>query len=306
MISIIVCTRNRQGSLARLLEDLREARFADDAELLVVDNGSAGGPGPMLTGLTRVGDLPARVLEEPRLGQSFARNRGIDAARGGWLLFLDDDVRLAPDWAPRLTGELERLGAVAGGGRVDPVWPAGLPRWVSTDPDRVERIAFVQFSLGDRSRLLNPDDAPPIGCNMGFRREVFASLGGFATALGHAGNRLIGGEDAEVFARLRAAGMPAGYVADAVVRHPVDPERLTLGYLIRRRYWEGIGASGQPRVAGRALAGVPGAVWRAFGRHAASATGAALRGDWPAAAHHLGGAAHRVGFAVGSWRGPPS
>ncbi len=301
-LSIVITTRDRRATLVQLLEDLAlSLPSPGGGELLVVDNGSTDGTAGALAGRTRIGPYPFHVLEEPVAGQSAARNRAIAGASGEWILFLDDDVRVPPQWASRLVAGLERLSAEAGGGRVDPTWPPKLPRWVATDPARIERIVFVQYELGSASRVLDPVDPTPVGCNMAFRREVLATHGGFMTTLGHTGRRLMGGDDAEMFARLRAAGTRLGYVADAAVTHPVSPDRLTLGYLLRRRYWEGFGAAGHGSPSGRSLARVPSAAWRALGRNLSGAIGAAARTDWPAAAHHLGGVAHRAGYAVGRW-----
>lgn len=60
-------------------------------EVLVVDDGSVG---PV--------ELPqharARVVRHPRSrGSAAARNTGLEAARGRWVTFLDDDDRLLPD-----------------------------------------------------------------------------------------------------------------------------------------------------------------------------------------------------------------
>lgn len=74
-------------------------------EVLVVDDGSTDDS----AGVAEAFGLPVRVIRQANGGESTARNRGIDEARGDWLAFLDaDDV-----WEPH---KLERQLAAVGPG----------------------------------------------------------------------------------------------------------------------------------------------------------------------------------------------
>ena len=90
LVSVIIPTVGRP-SLRTAIECLK-----DDArvEIVVVDDSEHG--------LTEAEVAPARLLRGPRLGFGGpARNVGMDAARGAWLLMLDDDDMLHPrtvDW----------------------------------------------------------------------------------------------------------------------------------------------------------------------------------------------------------------
>src|SRR5262249_54915625 len=74
----------------------------------VVDDGSTDDSAAVARAL----GPPVRLLQQPNQGESVARNRGIEEARGEWVAFLDaDDV-----WIPE---KLERqLAAVEGRDRV--------------------------------------------------------------------------------------------------------------------------------------------------------------------------------------------
>jgi hypothetical protein len=94
-----------------------------------------------------------------------------------------------------------------------------------------------------RDRLADePDEAQPVyamgpfgtGCNMAFRREVLAGLGGFDTALGP-GTPSLAGEDLLLFLRLLTSGGRLAYEPSAVVWHShrsqeADLRRQITGY----------------------------------------------------------------------------
>jgi len=103
MISVVIPTYNRAGLLKKAVDSVLGQTFRD-FELIVVDDGSDDGKGDLLAAYG--GRLCA--LRQENRGHSAARNRGIAAARGEWIAFLDSD-----DWwdARKLTiqlGEMER------------------------------------------------------------------------------------------------------------------------------------------------------------------------------------------------------
>lgn len=103
-VSVVIPTHNRTA----LLElTLRSVLWQQDVSLeaIVVDDGSIAGTVQVVPGLD---DPRVRVIRnDSAQGVSAARNRGIDASRGSWVAFLDDDDL----WAPRKLAE--QLGAVS-------------------------------------------------------------------------------------------------------------------------------------------------------------------------------------------------
>ena len=92
-VSIIVPTRNRRDWLHEALRSVREQTWSDK-EIVVVDEASTDDTLAMLQK-----DFPeARVVRhESARGPSAARNSGVTAATGDWILFLDDDDVIHPD-----------------------------------------------------------------------------------------------------------------------------------------------------------------------------------------------------------------
>jgi glycosyltransferase involved in cell wall biosynthesis len=100
LVSVVMPTRNRAALMERALSSVVEQTFAR-WELLVVDDASTDATA---AAVSRHCDGDSRIhLHEltEQVGGAAARNRGIEAARGEWIAFLDDD----DEWLPR---KLER------------------------------------------------------------------------------------------------------------------------------------------------------------------------------------------------------
>ncbi len=91
-----------------------------------------------------------------------------------------------------------------------------------------------------------------IGCNMSFRRQVFAQVGGFEERLGRVAGRPLGCEETEFCIRLgrENGGHTVVYDPEAAVRHHVPRERTTWRYFLSRCYHEGISKAQVARLAG--------------------------------------------------------
>jgi glycosyltransferase involved in cell wall biosynthesis len=82
------------GTVAALAAALDGSGF--DAELVVVDDGSADGSGEVARDAV-AGRLPVSVVRQRNMGRFVARRRGLEAADGRFVLFLDARVRLDRD-----------------------------------------------------------------------------------------------------------------------------------------------------------------------------------------------------------------
>ncbi|HET6317565.1 MAG TPA: glycosyltransferase family A protein, partial [Chloroflexota bacterium] len=84
----------------------------DAFEVIVIDDGS---PEPVeLPGEIR-GRMAVTVQHQARAGPAAARNRGLKAARGDYIAFLDDDCEASSAWLHELVASLEaHSGAGAG------------------------------------------------------------------------------------------------------------------------------------------------------------------------------------------------
>lgn len=88
LVSVVVPTYNRPGRLKRAVVSVL-AQTYDNVEVIVVDDHSAP---PVEEVLADLSDSRVRVLRNCRnRGAPASRNRGIQAARGGYICLLDDD-----------------------------------------------------------------------------------------------------------------------------------------------------------------------------------------------------------------------
>ena len=93
-VSVVIPTRDREPWLLQALRSVLAQREVS-LEVVVVDDGSDDGTRSSVAALA---DPRVRLLANgASLGVAAARNRGVAAATGRWIAFLDDDDLWAPD-----------------------------------------------------------------------------------------------------------------------------------------------------------------------------------------------------------------
>ena len=97
-VSVIIPCYRAEATLRRAVASALEGAPAD-LQLLLVEDGSPDGTGALCDQLA-AGDARITALHRPNGGAGAARNTGLEAARGDWVLFLDADDELLPGlWA---------------------------------------------------------------------------------------------------------------------------------------------------------------------------------------------------------------
>ena len=218
-ISVVICTYNRPDQLRACLQHLRGQHYPA-FEVIVVDNCPA--TGAVRECVAALSDPRYSSVTEPRVGLSRARNRGVSAASGDIVAFLDDDEEPDSFWLAALAGGFARgsdVGCVTG-----PILPARL--------DTAAQVLFEELGGHSKDRGFNPAifsrhgpqsplyPRPPFGAggNMAFRRETLMKIGGFDTALG-AGTPARGAEDTLALTLTMLTGHKIAYEPAAFVRH---------------------------------------------------------------------------------------
>jgi len=232
MITVVLCTYNRCGSLAKALESVAASQLPShiEWEVLVVDNNSRDQTREVIEGF--IGRYPNRFryLFEPRPGKSYALNSGVRAARGDILAFIDDDVTVEPTWLQNLTAGLSGKEWAGAGGPIRPEKGFSCPEWLPLDgPGSMGGI----LAFFDRGETPGELDLPPYGTNMAFRKEMFEKYGDFRTDLGPTPGSEIRNEDTEFGRRIMAGGERLRYEPAAVVHHAVPESRLRQSYFLR-------------------------------------------------------------------------
>ncbi|HEX9877370.1 MAG TPA: glycosyltransferase [Gammaproteobacteria bacterium] len=121
-VTVIVPAFNAEGTLGATLASVCAQTFSA-WEALVVDDGSTDATGQIANAWSD-GDPRFRTLRRENGGESAARNTGIAAALGEWLVFLDSDDWIAPEYLERMiekaSADRSLDGVVCGCARVTP------------------------------------------------------------------------------------------------------------------------------------------------------------------------------------------
>lgn len=236
--SVVIATYNRAHLLVDTLHSLEAQRVPGGLrwEVVVVDNNSRDETREVVRRFSKKSSLTVQYAFEPRLGQSFARNLGIEMADGAVILFTDDDIIPNPDWVRRMVSTITTDDLDGAGGRVLPRWEAPVPRWLSTRPDLRTWLALAEE---DQACLLTYPllvTRRIVGASMAFRRDVFEKFGRFPTTLGHRGARLYGGEEVEFVNQLLLKKKRIRYDPSIVVCHRIGANRLSKSFFLRRHF----------------------------------------------------------------------
>jgi glycosyltransferase involved in cell wall biosynthesis len=201
--SCIIPVYNRPGELKDLLSSLLSQTYAQ-FEVVVVEDGSTLRCDEIVTSFSE--DLSIRYFYQENTGQGFARNYGMQQAKGDFFVILDSDVLLPSTYFERLQDAIQSRSLDAFGG----------PDAAAADFSPLQKaMDFAMTSFwttgGIRGKLKNPAAYQARGFNMGVSRAVFDRLGGFVDP-----NR---GEDIEWSIRIKKAGFRLELVSEAFVYH---------------------------------------------------------------------------------------
>ena len=109
--SVIIPVYNTEAYLGKCLDSILSQDFAD-WEAICVNDGSTDGSAAILTDYA-ARNSRLRVVHQPNRGLSVARNTGLNAAQGDYILFVDSDDWIAPHalstLAPHLSIKLDML-----------------------------------------------------------------------------------------------------------------------------------------------------------------------------------------------------
>jgi GT2 family glycosyltransferase len=243
-LTIVICTHNRAPLLHRTLTFLNQAQRPPDCqvEIRVVANACRDGTRRVLQDYqaraTEEHWLPLRWQEEPIPGKSRALNAVLPEVTTPVVAFVDDDHRVDPDYLLGVCRAVQRYPeASLFCGRILPDWDGTEPSWVhDRGPYRIYPLPIPRFDLGPESREVTRDIAVPGGGNLFLRTRLFAQVGYFSLDFGPVGHNLGGAEDMQWVLRAMQGGAKLRYIPEVVQYHFVDPQRLTLPYLMRKAY----------------------------------------------------------------------
>jgi N-acetylglucosaminyl-diphospho-decaprenol L-rhamnosyltransferase len=210
-VSVIVLNYNGRPWLAGCLDALGDQGSAPSFEIVVVDNASAD---DSVAFIARGYPEVKLVENRENLGFAAGNNVGARHARGGLLVFLNNDTVPSSDWLGRLCAPL----------RDRPELALAASRVVFLDdPEIVDSAgdgylrAGGAYKRGHGSAAASWNESREVfgacGAAFAIRRAVFEELGGFDDRF------FMVHEDVDLSYRARLLGYRCWYAADAVVLH---------------------------------------------------------------------------------------
>ena len=181
-VSIVIPAYNAAETLDDALASVH-AQSVRTWEAVVVDDGSTDDTARVAERWA-ARDGRIRLVRQPNSGPSAARNSGIRAASYGWLVFLDADDWLAPDFLKRMLRPLRRNprldGVFCGAADVTHDGEEGAP-WFPPPRDELFRVTALHCPCAIHAAIM--------------RRTLIEGVGLFDTSL-------IASEDWDLWQRL--------------------------------------------------------------------------------------------------------
>ena len=201
--SVVLPTFGRPGDVDEFLASLSQQEFKY-FEVIIVDatfNDSVG----QVAGKYN-NTLSLQYIYRKGLGISESRNLGVDHAKGDYVVFIDSDCIVPPQYFTEIESFLASNKADAFGG----------PDAASETFTPVQKsINYVMTSFlttgGIRGRKKRVSKFQPRGFNMGISRKVFMDIGGYS------GMKVA--EDVDLSMRIHKGGYTTALIPDAYVYH---------------------------------------------------------------------------------------
>jgi glycosyltransferase involved in cell wall biosynthesis len=211
-LALVITTHERPDALAAVLGSVERQRVAPD-EIVIADDGSARTTKEVIAAFASRSSVPVREVSQPHEGFRAARlrNLGIAATQADYLVFIDGDMLLHPEFIADHQ-RLARPGFYTQGVRVhtDAALtqklidaPAALPSFWSGGLGGLRRLYLLRAPwLGAMTRGIANGVIAIKSCNLGVWRDDLVTANGFNEAFVGWGP-----EDKELCARLENAGV---------------------------------------------------------------------------------------------------
>lgn len=238
-LQVVIPTYNRADLLPVCLRSLLAASIPAGMTVgvTVVDNNSKDNTRAVVEGWQPQFDGRLHYLFEEKQGRSSALNKGILGSHSDLIGFIDDDEEIDETWYEVIHEAFTTRDVDFIGGPYIPKWETKPPPWLPPDHEGV-------IGLVDAGREVIPYDENYPGILMGgnavIRRSSIEKVGLYMTALGRTGERLLAGEDEDMYRRLLASGAKGVYLPQLKIYHLIPAARLTKKYYRQWSFWRGV------------------------------------------------------------------
>ncbi|MHA4741157.1 glycosyltransferase family 2 protein [Dyadobacter sp. MSC1_007] len=199
-VSVVIPAWNEENNIYRALSSLSASSTRCKCEIIVINNNSTDGTQHVLD------TLGVRNYLQTVQGTPFARQMGLELARGKYHLCADSDTFYPPDWIDLMVEPMVKDPGITGVyGNYAFIPPAGQGRfglWL------YEKFAGIMI----RIRKKNREYLNVYGFNMGFVTEIGRTTGGFRVSGSRVYANIVGSdfqneaEDGRMALNLKKAG----------------------------------------------------------------------------------------------------
>lgn len=210
LLSVVIVIRDRADELVSCLDSLEAQIDPPPFEVVIVDDGSTI---PIEAAWKKTSPGEIRIVRQTPRGIAAARNHGVEASRGRWIMFTDSDCELCP----------ETLRAVGAGLTNNPGHIAYQLKLIGGQSTLVERMEEVRLVATQRATC-KPDGRIHYLATGGF--VIHGDYARYSQPLFELHN--IRSEDSALLAQLTREDNIPMLISDAVVRH--KPRQTTLQY----------------------------------------------------------------------------
>lgn len=224
--SIVIPTYARAETLRACLSSCCALDYpSGQFEVVVVDDGDDEGTRQVVADFLHL--IPLAYIPQPaRMGPASARNAGAAAARGRYVVFIDDDCVADVRWLRGLDEVLGEAGPpILAGGRIENESSENLFAIASQN---LVDFLYEWYNADPRNARFFASN------NIACPKGAFVELGGFDASFPRAA-----AEDRDFCDRWRERGWRLGSAPNAVVRHR---HRLTFRSFVRQHFGYGRGA----------------------------------------------------------------
>ncbi|GCD78494.1 glycosyl transferase [Thermaurantimonas aggregans] len=218
--SLITPTFGRPDEVVEFLESLLAQQYPH-FEVIVSDGTPGDTLRPLLRRFENNPTYPLTILFTEYIGVSPARNAAAAVAKGDYLIFLDSDCIIPPDYLTKVADYLVKNPDIALFGGPD------LAASGFTPLQKAINFSMTSFLTtgGIRGGKRTIGTYLPRGFNMGVKRSVFQAVKGYSD--------FVCAEDIELSIRILKAGYRSAYIPEAGVYHK---RRTTLKKFFRQVY----------------------------------------------------------------------
>jgi len=247
LLSVVICTYNpKKEILNKVFHSLQQQTFdQNNWELILVDNNST-------IQLSNEIDLSwhpnAKICIENKAGLAHARLRGVNEAKTGLIVFVDDDNLLDENYL-KIAYEFHLSNTQVGcyGGKSLPVFDTVPPDWFFKtginlgcqdfgDDLYISNFKLANFKLADYPKFA------PIGTGMVITKTAFLSYNKEVSnnpirlSLGRKGKSLSSGEDNDIIISIVKNGYEIAYLPNLMVKHLIPANRYSKKYIENMAY----------------------------------------------------------------------